>query len=172
LEIRSARASDRPGTLRAVRQAFGTGGRDGQEEVDIVEAVWTLGAAGARLELVATVDGVLAGHVLGSWGDLDGSPVIGVAPLAVSPSHQGAGIGGALMVELIRRAEDLELPLLVLLGDPAYYERFGFEPSGPLGIFYGPAGWNSPHFQVRRLARYTPAFRGEYRYCWEISRPS
>ena len=43
-------------------------------------------------------------------------------------------------------------PLLVLLGDPAYYGRFGFEPAGPLGLSYLPVGADNPHFQARRLA--------------------
>jgi putative acetyltransferase len=69
------------------------------------------------------------------------------------------------MGELIERSE--HLPLIVLLGEPAYYERFGFEPSGPLDIVYAPAGRGSPHFQVRKSAVSTSDFRGSYRYAWE-----
>jgi putative acetyltransferase len=60
-------------------------------------------------------------------------------------------------------------PLLLLLGDPAYYARFGFEEAWPLHITYPPAGRESPNFMVRRLPAYDPALRGEFQYCWEIS---
>jgi putative acetyltransferase len=72
------------------------------------------------------------------------------------------------MTELLRRAEDLGWPLVVLLGSPAYYERFGFEPSGPLGIVYLPVGAGNPHFQVRKLTGYDDSLRGEFTYCWEV----
>jgi hypothetical protein len=47
-------------------------------------------------------------------------------------------------------------------------QRVGFEPTGPLRIFYGPAGPGIPHFQVRRLTAYSPEFSGEYSYSWEL----
>jgi putative acetyltransferase len=114
---------------------------------------------------------MVCGHVLGSWGDLGERQVIGIAPLAVSPAHQGKGIGSSLMRQIIQRADDVELPLVVLLGNPEYYERFGFEPAATLDIWYRPAGRDSPHFQVRRLGAYVPGFHGEYRYAWEMRPP-
>ena len=57
-----------------------------------------------------------------------------MAPLAVIPHRQSEGIGSGLMNELLRQAEGIGEPLLVLLGLPAYYGRFGFEAAGPLGI--------------------------------------
>jgi putative acetyltransferase len=161
-------SDDRTTILSVVRAAFATDGRDGREELDIVEAVWRLDAACDHLELVATIDGTIAGYVLGSWGDLDGRAVVGVAPLAVSPGSQRLGVGSALMAGLIDRADREQIPLLVLLGDPDYYRRFGFEASAPLGIRYAPVGPHSPHFQVRRLSAFNATFRGEYRYAWEI----
>lgn len=167
LFVRTASLEDRDAVLGVVREAFSAGGRDGREELDIVRAVWEIDAAGEGLELVGVVDGLVVGHALGSWGQLNGEPVIGVGPLAVSPAQQNQGIGTALMEEIVGRADQAGLPLLVLLGDPAYYGRFGFEAAGPLGIFYRPVGLDSPHFQVRRLAAYRPGLSGEYVYSWE-----
>ena len=96
-----------------------------------------------------------------------GRDVLAVAPLAVAPSHQGRGIGSALMAELLRRAEVAAWPLVVLLGSPQYYGRFGFEASGPRGIVYRPVGPDNPHFQVCRLPGYDDSYAGEFRYCWE-----
>lgn len=166
IQVRPTQPEDRPRILGMVWDAFATEGRDGHEEVEIVEAIWARGAGGENLDLVATLDDALAGHVLGSWGDLAGHQVIGIAPLSVSPPHQGIGVGRALMQEAIQRADSAGLPLMVLLGDPAYYGRFGFEPAGPLNIVYRPVGPDSPYFQVRRLSAYA-SLQGEYIYAWE-----
>ncbi len=165
--IRSTRTGDAPGILGVVREAFSTGGRDGQEEVDIVVKTWALRAAVPELDLVAVDGDVVVGHVLGAVGHLGPRRCVAVAPLAVAPSHQGQGVGTALMTEIIRRAEGIGEPLLLLLGLPEYYGRFGFEPAGPLGIDYPPAGAGNPHFLARRLATYRTDFRGEFIYCWE-----
>jgi putative acetyltransferase len=167
LTIRTALPSDREAILAVVRDAFATGGRDGQEEVDIVGRTWSLEAGAAGLELVAVDCGHVVGHVLGAYGDLDGRQVVGVAPVSVGTSCQGDGVGSALMTELLRRADQAGVPLVLVLGEPAYYSRFGFEPSGPLDISYPPVGPNNPYFQVRRLATYEPSYRGAFTYCWE-----
>jgi putative acetyltransferase len=122
LQVKATLLADRAAVVAVVQLAFGTAGRDGQEEVEIVQAVWTLDAAAEGLDLVATVDEAVVGHVLGSWGTLGGRPVIGVAPLAISPDYQRTGIATALMREMIRRADSSGLPVIVLLGDPAYYQ--------------------------------------------------
>jgi len=166
--IRTAVTDDRNAILAIVGEAFSGDGRDGSEELDIVVSTWRLGMTPRELELVAVEDAVVVGHVLAARGDLGGRQVTAVAPLAVAPARQNAGIGTALMTELLRRAEAAQLPLIVLLGLPSYYSRFGFEPSGPLGISYQPAGEGNSHFQVRRLAGYEPSYRGAFTYCWEV----
>ena len=167
VSIRVAGPGDRDAILRVVRDAFSREGRNGQQEVDIVVNTWRLQATLGGLELVAVDGNSVVGYVVGARGDLGGRQVVAVAPLAVSPSHQKRGAGSALMRELLDRAEASEHPLVVLLGDPAYYGRFGFEPSGPLGISYRPVGEGNPHFQVRRLTTYDPSYHGRFTYCWE-----
>jgi putative acetyltransferase len=167
MRIRSAAPGDHDAIVKVVRAAFSRNRRNGQEEVEIVVHTWRLQAALDGLELVAEEEEAVVGHILGARGDLGGREVLAVAPLAVSPSHQRRGAGSALMEELLRRAEASGHPLVVLLGDPAYYSRFGFEPAGPLGISYLPVGAGNPHFQVRRLAAYDPSYRGNFTYCWE-----
>ena len=165
--IRSATRRDRPAILALVQAAFSNADRDGSEEVAIVRGTWARAAGIVGLELVAVDVGEIVGHALGATGDLEGRPVVAVAPLCVAPSHQGQGIGSALMAEFLRRAEHQKWPLVLLLGDPGYYQRFGFEPAGPLGISYRPVGQDNPHFQVRRLAGFNPSLRGDFTYCWE-----
>jgi putative acetyltransferase len=165
--IRSAMPGDRVAILQVVREAFSKADRDASEELDIVRSTWRLEATRHDLELVAVEVSQIVGHVMAARGDLGGREVVSVAPLAVSPARHNVGIGTALMTELLRRVEMVGLPLIVLLGLPAYYGRFGFEPSGPLGISYQPVGEGNPHFQVRRFASYEPSYRGAFTYCWE-----
>jgi putative acetyltransferase len=168
LRIRPARPADRASILATVRTAFAGDEHDEQEEVDIVESIWSLHAEAAGLDLVAIRNDDVVGHVLGSWGDLDGHPVVGVAPLAVKPMHQGSGVGTALMTRIIRIGEFGAFPLFVLLGDPGYYRRFGLEPAGRFGVWYPPAGRDSPHFMLRRFPSCTGCPPGRYRYAWEL----
>lgn len=155
--------------IEVVVAAFTSPGRNADEEVRIVRSSWAGAAQSARIELVAEVDGAVAGHLIAMPGRLDrrDSTVAGVAPVCVAPAHQRRGIGSTLMWELVHRATDRGWPLLVLLGDPAYYGRFGFEPAGQLGLIYAPAGPGSPHFQARRLDSYDASLRGTFTYCWE-----
>jgi putative acetyltransferase len=171
ITIRTSRPEDRGGILTLVFDAFSDATRDGHEEVEIVAETWARDAAPDGFDLIAVEDAAVVGHVLGAWGDLDARPVLGIAPLAVAPAHQGRGVGTALMHELLARAESSGLPMVVLLGDPAYYGRFGFEPSGPLGLTYRPVGPDNPHFMVHRLAAFDPSRRGDFTYCWELDSP-
>lgn len=172
VSIRPTEPGDQDGILGLVFEAFNGPDHDGHEEVGIVERTWRRNAAIDGLELVALVDRALVGHVLGARADLDGHEVVAVAPLCVRPSHQNRGIGGALMNQLIDRAENQRWPLIVLLGDPGYYGRFGFEPSSNYGIRYQPVADDNPHFMVRRTGSFDSSLRGRLRYCWELSAPS
>ena len=166
LTVRSASAGDHDDTLDLVRDAFSVDGQDGQAEITIVADTWASGLIPTGFELVAIEDDKVVGHVLAALGDLGGKQIPGIAPLAVSPSRQRTGIGSALMFELLNRAELAGFPLVVLLGSPDYYSRFGFEPSGPLHITYRSAGDNRA-FQARRLPGYDHSLQGEFTYCWE-----
>ena len=168
--MRTTGADDKQAVLAVVRGAFSAEGRDGEPEVDIVARTWALAAGPEHLDLVAVDDGAIVAHVLGAVGDLAGTAGLAVAPLCVTPARQGEGIGSALMTELIARAQAAGWPMVLVLGDPRFYKRFGFEPAGALGIYYGPLGRNDPHFQVRRLARFDASLRGEFTYCWEGER--
>lgn len=164
--IRPVVPTDHDAILKVVADAFSSH-NGGTEEVQIVLETWGLEAAVPGLDLVALEDGELVGHVLGARG-APGSPgVVAVAPLCVRPDRQRQGVGSALMRALIQRAEDQGWAAVVLLGDPAYYRRFGFEKAGPLGVVYDTVGADSPHFQMLRLSSCDPSVRGAFSYCWE-----
>ncbi len=56
----------------------------------------------------------------------------GLGPIAVLPEHQGLGIGSKLMVAALDRLRRSGASGCVLLGDPIYYQRFGFKPVSSL----------------------------------------
>jgi putative acetyltransferase len=168
--VRPATTADAAGILTVVGDAFSYGGtRDAGEELAIVRGTWSARAGRPLLELVAVEGGTVVGHLQAAPGRLDGraTGVAGVAPVCVASAHQGRGTGSALMGALLGAAEERHWPILVLLGEPAYYGRFGFEAAGPLGLSYPPAGADNRHFQARRLPGPSAALRGEFAYCWE-----
>jgi putative acetyltransferase len=168
--VRPATPDDAAGILTVVGDAFSYGGtRDAGEELAIVRGTWSAQQGGPLIELVADEGGVVVGHLQAAPGRLDDrvTAVAGVAPVSVASASQGRGTASALLSALNRAAEELRWPLLVLLGDPDFYGRFGFEPAESLGLSYPPVGSDNPHFQARRLPGYNSALRGEFGYCWE-----
>jgi putative acetyltransferase len=87
-----------------------------------------------HLCLVAEADREIVGHVALSRGRCEHRAAVGLGPIAVIPDAQRRGIGAALMEGALRGAREAGEELVVLLGDPAYYRRFGFVRASTLGI--------------------------------------
>lgn len=96
-------------------------------EAQVIDALRAAGAL--TLSLVATQDGELVGHVAFSPVTINGEAGdwYGLGPVSVWPDRQRTGIGYALIREGLRRLQAMGAGGCVLLGDPAYYARFGFE---------------------------------------------
>lgn len=146
LEIRPERAEDFEAIRHVVASAF-TGAEHSAPSVEADGApgeatlVGWLRASSAydpRFALVACDDDVVVGHVMATWGDVDGAPVLGIGPIAVEPQRQGGGIGAALMERLLDAVREARQSVVVLLGDPGYYARFGFVPASRVGIVAEP----------------------------------
>lgn len=116
-----------------------------------------------HLSLVAVADEAVTGHVLATRGWLEptGAPALGLGPLGVLPEAQGRGIGTVLVHALLAVAEAAGETLVALLGEPAYYRRFGFAPARELGVTAPEPLWGG-HFQARWLAGPRPG--GTFRY--------
>jgi putative acetyltransferase len=116
------------------------------------------------LSLVATnPGGAVIGHVLATRGHIDTTPVLGLGPLSVHPDWQHRGVGSALTHAVLGAADALDEPLVALLGNPAYYQRFGFRPCNDYHITPPVTQWR-PHFQVRPLTAHNPALHGTFTY--------
>jgi putative acetyltransferase len=118
--IRHARPADRPAIEAVLTAAFG--------RPDEAALVTRLRAdEDAMFELVAEEDGEIVGHIVFSrlWADrfeLYGA----LAPLAVRPDRQGQGLGSRLVRTGLENAREFGCFGVLVLGDPAYYSRFGF----------------------------------------------
>lgn len=96
-----------------------------------------------ELALVAVEDDDIVGHIMFSRALVDGErpgQAALLAPMAVEPSRQGQGIGTALVRAGLARCRDSGVALVVLLGHPTYYPRFGFVPAHDVGVL-PPAEW-------------------------------
>jgi putative acetyltransferase len=128
--LRRETAGDADAIRALTQDAFRTAPHaDGTEHLIIDR----LRAAGAlSLSLVAEIDGAVAGHVAFSPVTVsDGSAGwYGLGPIAVDPARQGRGIGSALVRTGLAHLRAAGASGAVLLGDPAYYGRFGFA-AGP-----------------------------------------
>jgi putative acetyltransferase len=111
----------------------------------MIEAIRRSDGFVPKLSLVAEVDGRIDGHVMLSYVQLEGASrrVLELGPMSVEPERQRTGIGSALVREALRRAEPRDEPLVLVLGHPSYYPRFGFRPAAELGI-HPPTGASQP----------------------------
>ncbi len=164
LTIRPERAEDEAAIAAVVEAAFGK-----RSTARLVELLRASPCFIPELSLVAEADGRVVGHVMitTAWLDDEGQrrPVANLAPLAVEPTHQRAGVGSALMQAVIAGAEARGEPLVVLEGHPDYYPRFGFEWSVPLGITIDLPDWAPREAaQVFKLSAYDPAVKGRVVY--------
>jgi putative acetyltransferase len=124
--IRDERKSDVEAISEVTRAAFENHPVSNQTEQFIVNALRAAGAL--TISLVAEVGGKVLGHIAFSPVTIsDGSHNwYGVGPVSVLPECQKQGIGKALIREGLSLLKALGARGCVLVGDPKYYERFGF----------------------------------------------
>jgi putative acetyltransferase len=132
------------------------------------EALYEAGDAIPELSFTALFDGGVVGHVTASRATVATDSVVAVGPIGVVPDHQGAGIGSALMDALLTAADATNVPLIVLLGAPQYYGRFGFRPALELGVIAPEPEWGEA-FQARALTAHTSSVAGRFHYASAFS---
>jgi putative acetyltransferase len=164
--IRRETASDADAIRAVTIAAFAPGSSPGQvpPEAGLVDELRAGPAWLPALSLVAaTPAGEVIGHVLCTRGYVGQVPALALGPLAVRPDRQRHGVGSALMHAVLGAADALGEPLVALLGDPAYYSRFGFLAAADYQVTAPRPQWQ-PHFQVRVLSGYQPGLRGMFTY--------
>lgn len=149
IDVRQERPSDRAGIRAATTAAFGQA-----EEAELVDRL--RGDGDAVISLVAVDGSLVIGHVMFSRLRAPFRS-LALAPVSVVPEHQGTGVGGALIRAGLEMAGDTGWRGVFVLGDPAYYRRFGFDERLARG-FDSP--YSGPHLMVRPLGGALPAASG------------
>jgi putative acetyltransferase len=124
--IRPEQPSDAAAISHVTELAFRSHPHSSHTEQFIIEALRRSGAL--SLSLVAEVEARIVGHIAFSPVSIsDGSQRwYGLGPVSVTPELQGQGIGQALINSGLSTLRTLNAEGCVLLGEPGFYERFGF----------------------------------------------
>ena len=159
MDIRPETAAESGAVRQLITQAFG-----GSLEADIVENLRGTSAWLPEFSLVAEETTELVGYLLLSEVCLDtGVNLLSLGPMCVSANRQCSGIGSALVHHALRLAADSPYQLVVVLGHPDYYPRFGFEPACHFGV-RTPLEAPDEAWMALRLPGYGPGLRGRVVY--------
>lgn len=132
INIRQELPGDEEAIWQVNEAAFGRAA-----EADLVDALRRRNVI--TLSLVAEREGEIVGHILFTpvtITDEAGGVVTAVAlgPMAVSPACQREGIGSQLVQTGIAVLRQAGHEIVIVLGHPEFYPRFGFEPASRSGI--------------------------------------
>lgn len=89
-----------------------------------------------------------------------GLRLLELGPMSVRPDRQGRGLGGELIREALRRADERHEPLVLVLGHPTYYPRFGFRRASEIGIVPAEPDIPDEAYMAIRLRSYDPTITG------------
>ncbi len=154
--IRPARPEDEPAIHAIHTAAFGQ-----TTEADLVGRLEADGDL--VLSLVACTDRPV-GHIAFSRLDVSEAPSVracALAPLAVDPSRQRQGIGSTLIKEGLDRLAEQGWDLVLVLGDPNYYGRFGFAAEAAAALR---TPYDGPYLQALALSDKGPEAQGPVIY--------
>ncbi|MBS0483311.1 MAG: N-acetyltransferase [Proteobacteria bacterium] len=159
LSVRRETAGDSPAIHQLTKRAFATQPHAGGDEQDLVDRLRTRGELTLSLVAVLPASG-LVGHVGFSPVTVDDADLgwFQLAPLSVEPDLHRRGIGAALVAAGIAALGQIGARGIGVVGDPAYYERFGFTAIEGLG----PDGPEARFFRALTLGPPTP--KGRVRY--------
>jgi putative acetyltransferase len=147
MRIRPVLDTDRAGVRRVVAAAFGR-----SDEAALVDALRADGDAAIE-RVAAEDDGTVLGHVLFSPLAIERAgeelTALALAPVAVDPAQQRRGIGSALIEAGIAAARAAGCPAILVLGNPDYDPRFGFDAARAATLR---APFDGPAFMALELA--------------------
>jgi putative acetyltransferase len=131
IHVRPEQPGDVAAITRVNDEAFGQ-----SDESRIIEAIRS--ARRPAISLVATDGLAVVGHILFTPMIVESAePVeglMGLGPMAVSPSRQRQGIGSRLVREGLRACAQAGCRAVVVVGHPEFYPRFGFRPASTYGL--------------------------------------
>lgn len=133
IEIRQQVATDGDKVYRLIEQAFKTADISDGTEQDFYMLLKNSDHFIAELDLVAETHNLLIGHIMFSRFMISNKqnapePSLLLAPVSVVYEYRGKRVGTALIKEGLARALQLGFKSTFVVGNPAYYSRFGFKP--------------------------------------------
>ena len=132
-ELRPEQPDDYAAIDEVNRAAFGQ-----EAEGRLVAAIRDADGFDPALSLVAIRDNRVVGHILFSpiliETDAGDVPALALAPMAVLPEYQRRGIGSELVRGGLDACRERGHRIVVVLGHPDFYPRFGFTPAGRHGV--------------------------------------
>ena len=168
VKIRTETAADVAAIEAVTISAFLHAPHTSHTEQFIVSALRQAGLL--TISLVADVEGTVIGHVAVSPVSVsDGaSGWFGLGPISVVPEHQCRGVGSLLMHEALRILREQGAAGCVVLGEPEYYSRFGFQADPILILPDAPA----EYFQAISLDSSRPHGTVSYHEAFNVQHPS
>lgn len=156
--IRAEQPGDEAAIAALIATAFANAEHSSGTEAAIVDGLRAADAL--TVSLVALSNGEIVGHVAFSPVTIDEADHgwFGLGPVAVSPDRQRHGIGDALVRQGLDQLRARGANGCVVLGDPAYYVRFGFTADPRLTL----AGIPPEYFQALSFGEAVPS--GEVAY--------
>lgn len=130
ITIRNEHAKDQQAVRNVHMSAFPS-----SAEADLVDRLRA--ASDNLVSLIAELDGHIIGHVTFSKVTCDPPLNViayGLGPLAVIPGHENHAVGRRLVQNGLAECHARDACMVVVLGDPGYYSRFGFEPASRHGL--------------------------------------
>jgi len=136
--IRPENKKDTQVLYNLVQEAFKTAKVSNGDEQNFVQRLRAGENYIPELALVAEDEGRLIGHIMLTRTTIESDQgtlsVLLLAPLAVVLDRRGKGVGGELLKTACFLAKDSGYRAIFLVGDPAYYQRFGFKSAEVFGI--------------------------------------
>lgn len=152
--LRPVRAADHRAVHAFVKTAFETAKVSNGTEQDFVDGLRASSGHLPELELVAVEGDEIVGHVMLTRTKIDTATgpreILLLAPLAVRLAERRRGLGARLVAAVTARARDAGFDAVILVGDPAYYGRFGFRAGTDFGV-RNTAGIPDPVVQILEL---------------------
>lgn len=141
ITIRKEEEKDHQQVFQLTEEAFREMEHSDHQEQFLVEKLRQSEAFIPELSLVAeNEDGRIAGHILFTKlkivNGTESFESLALAPVSVKPEFQNQGLGGKLIAEGHRIAEELGYQSVILIGHENYYPRFGYKKTSNFGISF------------------------------------
>ena len=133
IEVRKESPRDYADVRRINERAF-----ERSIEADIVDSL--RGVAHPQISLVAVSDGQVVGHIFFCPVSIESNgfafDAVALGTMAVLPEYQRQGVGSELVQQGLQECKRLGHTVVVVIGHPDYYPRFGFTRAVEKGLTY------------------------------------